>query len=145
MNEVNKYYLDTSALLPYYREEKVSRRIQELLSDIQPPVMISSLTKVEFASALARWVRMEEITDVEANLIENTFNGDIKMGLFIRHPLSPAHFSQAETWLLNRKTALRTLDALHLACSWSLKAELITCDNILQGSADILGIKSRII
>ena len=79
MNEVKKYYLDTSALLPYYHEEKVSRRIQELLSDIQPPVMISSLTKVEFSSALARWVRMEEITDVEANLIENTFNSDIKI------------------------------------------------------------------
>ena len=38
------------------------------------------------------------------------------------------------------KTALRTLDTLHLACSWSLKTELITCGNILQESADILQI-----
>ena len=145
MNEDKKYYIDTSSLLPYYREEKASRRIQELLSSIQPPVMISSLTKVEFASALARWIRMKEITEIEVNLIKNTFDNDIKSGLFIRHPLSSAHFRQAETWLLGRKSALRTLDALHLACSWSLGAELITCDNILQESADILGIKSRFI
>jgi len=45
-------------------------------------------------------------------IIAVPFNSDLKMGLFIRQPLSPAHFSQAETWLLSRKTALRTLDAL---------------------------------
>ncbi len=143
MNEDKRFYLDTSALLPYYREEKASRSIQDLLSQTKPPVLISSLTRVEFASALARWVRTEEISEVDANLIERTFNDDIKSGLFIRQPLTPIHFNQAETWLLGRKTTLRTLDALHLACSWSLKAELITCDNIMQRSADILGIKSR--
>ncbi len=106
--------------------------------------MISSLVKVEFASALAHWVRMKEMTDAEANLIENTFNSDIKTGLFIRHPLSAAHFNQAERWLSGRKTALRTLDALHLACSWSLEAEMVTCDRVLGESATILGIESSV-
>ncbi len=51
-------YFDTSAVLPYYREEQASNWIQALLESQTRPVLISHLTEVEFASALARWVRM---------------------------------------------------------------------------------------
>lgn len=140
-----KYYLDTSALLPYYRNEKISFRIQEILTAIEPPLLISSLTNVEFVSALSHWVRMKELAEAEAGLVENMFNSDIKQGLFIRQPVSPKHFDQAEKWISGRRTALRTLDALHLACSWSFEAEIITCDKILHESAELLGISSRLI
>jgi uncharacterized protein len=141
MKVATKYYLDTSALLPYYRAEDTSQSIQNILSNINPPVLISSLTMVEVASALARWVRMNELSDSEANLIELTFKDDIKKGFFIKQPLSATSFKQAEQWLLARNTALRTLDALHLACAWSQKAILVTSDNILSESAKILGIR----
>jgi len=49
-------------------------------------------------------------------------------------------YHQAEKWLSGRKTSLRTLDALHLACCWSMEAEIITCDAVLQQSAEFLGI-----
>ncbi len=140
-----KFYLDASALLPYYRNVKTSHRVQKLLTGIEPPVLISNLTKMEFASAIARWVRMNKLTDAEASLIENTFDRDIKLGLFVRQSISPKHFNQAEKWISSRKTALRTLDALHLACSWSSDAEMITCDKILHQSAKSLGISSRLI
>lgn len=51
-------YFDTSALLPYYRREHASERVQALLLSQSQPVLISHLTEVEVASALARWVRM---------------------------------------------------------------------------------------
>ena len=35
-------YLDTSALLPYYREEKLSPQVENLLREIQPPVPVNS-------------------------------------------------------------------------------------------------------
>jgi predicted nucleic acid-binding protein len=50
-------YFDTSALLPYYRQEQASEQVQALLSVQRQPVLISHLTEVEVASALARWVR----------------------------------------------------------------------------------------
>ena len=140
MNEVELFYIDTSALLPYYREELMSQQVESLLTSLRPPVLISNLTKVEFTSAIARWVRMGELNEVQANLLENTFNKDVNSGLFVCHQIMPAHFNQAEKWLSGRKTALRTLDALHIACSWDNTAKLITCDTIMHRSATTLGI-----
>ncbi len=142
MNEVEHYYIDTSALLPFYREEAMSQQVQELLISLRPPVLISDLTKVEFSSAVSRWLRMEEIDEAQANLVENMFTKDIHSGLFMNRTLITAHFSQAEKWLSSRKTSLRTLDALHIACSWGYEAKLITCDVIMHRSAEILGIDS---
>ncbi len=140
-----KFYLDTSALLPYYRNESSTQKIQKFLLKIDPPVLISSLTRVEFASAIARWVRMNELNEADAGLIENTFLEDIKSGLFIGQSMSLKHFNQAEKWISTRRTSLRTLDAIHLACSWSSAAEMITCDKILHHSAKQLGISSRLL
>jgi uncharacterized protein len=145
MNMPDLFYLDTSALLPYYREEPSSMKIQELLISMRPPVIISDLTKVEFAAALARWVRMNEVSDAQATYIENTFAKDVGSGLFLQKPIIKRHYLQAEKWLTGRKTALRTLDALHLACCWDLGAELITCDNILYQSSEALGVKNLFI
>ena len=109
-------YFDTSALLPYYREEPASRDVQALLGRLRPPVLISDLTRVEMASAIARWTRMNEIDEPQAALIENTFNQDLQSGLYLLRGLVSSHYHQAEKWLSTRKTALRTLDALHIAC-----------------------------
>jgi len=139
------YYIDTSALLPYYREERLSRQVESLLTSLQPPILISNLTKVEFSSAIARWVRTEELSEIQANLLENTFSKDINSGLFLCRQIMPLHFNQAEKWLSYRKTSLRTLDALHIACSWDNNAKLITCDTIMHRSAEILGIENTFI
>lgn len=141
----DKLYFDTSAILPYYRNESTSSVVQDFLLEIDPPVQISRLTKVEFASAIARWLRMEELKEAEASSIENAFSDDIKSGLFVVQSISANHFSQAEKWISSKRTSLRTLDALHLACSWSSKAKMITCDIILHQSAKSLGITSRLL
>ena len=143
MNVADQFYYDTSALLPYYREETLSKMVQDILISLQPPVIICDLTKIEFASALARWIRMDEISEAQANLVENTFAKDIGSGLFLCKTLNTSHYRQAEKWLYSRKTAIRTLDALHLACCWHVDAEMITCDNVLYQSARILGVRAR--
>ena len=111
MSEVETLYLDTSALLPYYREEPSSQKVESLLQSIRPPVLISDLTRVEFISAISKWFRMGEISESQANLLENTFFKDIRTNLFISQPLTTRHYRQAEKWLSSRKTSLRTLDA----------------------------------
>ena len=120
----------------------MSQQVESLLTSLQPPILISNLTKVEFTSAIARWVRMKELSESQANFLENTFNKDVNSGLFVCHQIMPAHFNQAEKWLSGRKTALKTLDALHLTCCWNNSAKLITCDTIMHRSATILGIES---
>ena len=139
------YYLDTSALLPYYREEKTSLAIQNFLSSLRVPVGISDLTGLEFASALSRWVRMKEITEPQASLVENAFAEDTRSGLFRRLSITTKHYLQAQKWIFSRKTALRTLDALHLACCLMAEVEMVTCDEVLSYSADALGVACRLI
>ena len=141
MKEGEPLYFDTSALLPYYREEPFSERIENFLRSLNPPVLISDLTRVEFVSAVSRWVRMGEITESQANLVENAFFGDIRCGLFLCLSLKEFHYRQAEKWLSGRKTSLRALDALHLACALFARAELITCDTVLSSAASVLGVK----
>ncbi len=142
MNEDKFYYIDTSALLPYYREESMSQQVQDLLISLRPPVLISDLTKVEFSSAVARWERTKEINEAQANLVQVTFIKDISSGLFVSRQIMPTHFSQAEKWLSSRQTALRTLDSLHIACSLGYNAKLVTCDAIMHRAAEILGIEN---
>ena len=143
MKEGETIYLDTSALLPLYRGEESSNSIQALLSMSTLPIFISSLTKVEFYSALSRWVRMGEITEVHAALIGSTFESHITAGFFTVRRITTSHYKQAERWLAARRTALRTLDALHLSCSQSLGTELVTLDKTMRQSADLLGIVIR--
>ena len=146
MNEAKLgYYLDTSALLPYYREEKASKAIQDFLSSLRIPVGISDLTGVEFASALSRWIRMKEITEAQAGLVENAFAEDTRSGLFRRLSITTKHYRQAQKWISSGKTALRTLDALHLACCFGAGMKTVTCDEVLASSADVLGVPCRFV
>lgn len=136
-------YFDTSAVLPYYREEAHSAQIQALLSAQTEPVLISHLTEVEFASALARWVRMGELTERQANRVEAAWYEDVEEGRFLLQPIAPGHFERARHWLLSRKTVLRTLDALHLATAAAHEAELVSLDTAMIDAAEFLGLRVR--
>lgn len=133
-------YLDTSAVIPYYRPEQASNAVQRLLLGAKTPVTISALVEVEVASTLARLVRMRELDERSAKLIASAFTEDMAAGRFIVHALTSAHFSLARDWLLGRKTLLRTLDALHLACASVCEARLVTLDRVLAGAGKKLGV-----
>lgn len=145
MSEAELVYLDISALLPYYREEPLSSAVEVFLLELTPPALLSDLTRVEFASALARWARMGEISEAQAGLLEDTFWQDQQAGLYTVHQLKRYHFARAERWLLDRKASLRAQDAVHLACCWEQNATLVTCDNLMYGAAGQLGLESRLI
>jgi len=70
-------------------------------------------------------------------------NADNDSGLYSLRPIINSHYHQAERWLSGRKTSLRTLDALHLACCWSMEAEIITYDLVLQQSAEFRPKKAK--
>lgn len=126
--------------MPYYRTEPASAAVEALLLAQATPVLISELTRVGFASALARWVRVGELTEPQANRVESAFYEDVAAGRFQVVPLVPATFQRATHWLLSRRTALRTLDALHLACTEANEARLVTLDTALADAAEYLGV-----
>jgi len=133
-------YFDTSALLPYYRQEQASEQVQALLLAQSEPVLINHLTEVEVASALARWVRTGELTEQQANRIEGAFGDDVRQGRFLRINIEAAHYQRAIHWIATRRTSLRTLDALHLACAEFQGACLVSEDEALLKAAEFLGL-----
>lgn len=134
------FYADTSAVLPFYRGESASDAIEHLLFAQHQPPVISELVRVEFASALARWVRMGELNEAQANRIESAFHEDVREGRFRLVSLDSSAFDRAMHWLLTRRTSLKTLDALHLACAEANQAPLLTLDQALLASAEFLGV-----
>ncbi|MHB8424922.1 MAG: type II toxin-antitoxin system VapC family toxin [Gammaproteobacteria bacterium] len=134
------FYVDTSVVLAFYRAEAQSDRAQRFLRGLKEPALISNLTEIEVASALGRWVRMEEISDADASRIHAAFESDIEQQYYRRVPLTTAHYRQATLWLLTRRTALRALDALHLACAARLQIQLATFDTSLSSAAATFGI-----
>lgn len=138
-------YLDTSALLPYYRPEPLSERVQDLLLSADEPVIITDLGRVEVASALSRLVRMDELSEQEALVIEGAFEDDIAESHFSIRALKPREFNKARKWLESRATALRTLDALHLASASLAGATFVTADASLRLSAEHFGVPYRLL
>ncbi|MGH8402591.1 MAG: type II toxin-antitoxin system VapC family toxin [Gammaproteobacteria bacterium] len=136
-------YADTSVVLSFYRAEPESRRAQKFLGSLKEPACISLLTETEFASALARWVRMRAISDADANRIHAAFQTDIDEGCYHVIPLTTAHYRQATAWLLSRKSPLRVLDALHLACAAKREIPLATFDRTLMSAAAQFGVSLR--
>lgn len=135
-------YLDTSALLPFYRQERRSDAIEELLRRQREPVVLGELVPLEFASALARWVRTTELLQVQAAKLERAFDEDLAAGRYAVRPLRSGHVALARRWLLTRSTTLRTLDALHLASAAAEGATLVTFDVALADAAEALGVPS---
>ena len=140
-----RYYLDTCAVIPYYREEPLSSAVQDFLVSITPPVYISDLTGVEFVSALARLVRVGDLDGGSADSIAKAFADDIKANLFVKSLFASGHCKQAEKWLAVRNTSLRALDALHLAICKKQDACLVTCDKVFFQSARQLGVNALLI
>jgi len=130
-------YFDTSAILPLYRTEPATAHAERMLDHWSG--VISALTEVEVASALARWVRMDELTQEQAHGLEATFAEDLLHGEFERTELQLQHYWRAREWLSQRSTPLRTLDALHLACAAETGLAIITADRTLATAAQHLG------
>ena len=127
-------YVDTSVLGAYYCPEPLSAAAETALRDLATPV-ISMLTEVEFASLIARKRRLRELTERQARAILDLFAEHVAEGFYRRVPLGTEHFLRARELVATLSSALRTLDALHLAAALGENLPLLTADRDLVRAA----------
>ncbi|MFP4398295.1 MAG: type II toxin-antitoxin system VapC family toxin [Desulfonatronovibrio sp.] len=137
-------YLDTSVVVSYYCPETISSQVQSLLRSQKKKPALSFLTEVEFASALSRKVRMNELGPVDANRILTKFTSHAEAGFYRIIPLEKAHYQLAKGWISLLTTPLRTLDALHLAIASSEELQLVTSDESFFSAARMLDLDARL-
>ncbi|MFP4108684.1 MAG: type II toxin-antitoxin system VapC family toxin [Desulfonatronovibrio sp.] len=137
-------YLDTSVVVSYYCPETISSQVQSLLRSQKKKPALSFLTEVEFASALSRKVRMNELGPVDANRILTKFTSHAEAGFYRIIPLEKAHYQLSKGWISLLTTPLRTLDALHLAIASSEELELVTSDESFFSAARMLDLDARL-
>ncbi|WP_251952439.1 type II toxin-antitoxin system VapC family toxin [Salinibacter ruber] len=115
-----------------YYAESLIERAEERLRALPSPV-VSWLTDVELHSALAKKVRRGELAEEDAERVQDLFRTHVSHALYEVAAIEHGDFVQARQWIARRDTALRTLDALHLAVAHRRDREVLTGD---EGVAD---------
>jgi predicted nucleic acid-binding protein len=118
-------YFDTSFLTPLVREENTSSRIARFMSGLPTGELAISLwTEVEFASLLAREVRIGDIRGDEAREADALFENVVQESFVVLSPSADDYFL-ARRYLHRYETGLRAGDALHLAIAGNHRADAI--------------------
>jgi len=137
-------YLDTSFLTPLFRTEPVSERIGHFLAAVPTGTLAISLwTRVEFASVMARDVRMKAINETTAHRLIEEFDALVDDSLHVLIPAT-ADFYLARDFVAEFATRLRGPDALHMAIARNHGMEVIlTLNDDLIFAARKLKIKAK--
>jgi uncharacterized protein len=132
-------YFDTSVLVAFYCPERLSSGAEKaILKDSEP--VLSILSVVEFASAISRKSREKTITIENVKSIWEQFNVHRSKGYYSIIALDSDHYASAASFIMQLKTPLRALDALHLALAAGLSTPIVTADKLLAKSAEKLNI-----
>lgn len=137
-------YTDTSVLVAYYYPEPLSPKVNKALSG-PAPLVISPLVEVEFHSAIARKVRLEELEPSDAAPLLSRFRAHLEGGYYRMVPIEAREYELARDWIAKLLTPLRTLDALHLATAFANDLEILTADKPLARAAKHFGVNCRLL
>jgi predicted nucleic acid-binding protein len=137
-------YVDTSALVACYIPEEKSGKVTRALSEAEENT-ISSLVVLEFLSAVARRARMRELSPDDGRRVISLFRLHVREGVYGFAPITQREYDMAGDWLAGLKTAIRTLDALHLAVTYASDLTLLTADTALAKAARTLGVPVQVV
>lgn len=133
-------YADTSLLVPLFARDAFNETAGRFLATQQPALLVSDFACAELASALAKKVRMRELTRVQAREALATFDTWLAPRL-PRFEMIAADVVLAETYLRRLDLPLRTPDALHIAIARRHGAALATFDVQMAEAAQSLGLQ----
>ena len=131
-------YLDASILVAILTVESFSGRADRFVRDHPIGLIISDLAAAEFASAIARRVRMREVTVDEARSDLSAFDSWAARAVQLIQ-VAPVDIALATAFLRRLDLTLRTPDAIHIAIAQRVEATLVTFDVRMAESARALG------
>ena len=134
-------YFDTSFLAPLLLEEATSSAVERFIAGLPTGTLaVSHWTKVEFASLLAREVRMGGLDRQTAREVDAEFEAIVAESFAVLLP--GAHdFNLARQYLGQHDTGLRAGDALHLAIAHNNRADAVySFDRTLLKAGAALGV-----
>lgn len=133
-------YIDTSALAKWYMNEAGSDAFSAYIQTLDIAI-ISTLTRTEMRSLLARRRRMGDLDAGLEPVLYAAFQDDISSGHLQLYAVANECFDEAANLLtLYPEQPLRTLDALHLAVArhYGIDA-LATADTVMANAATAMG------
>ena len=104
--------------------------------------MVSRWTQTEFASVLARNVRMRLQAEADARALMGAFEQDLDSSFFLYTPAAEDFVFASRLLLTSPTSGLRGADALHLAAAKNQNAALYTFDQTLLRAAATLGVSA---
>ena len=134
-------YFDTSFLVPLILPEAISEPIAAFFGGLSDEALaVSHWTRVEFASLLAREVRMGGLDAGTARAAGSRFEALIGESFAVLLP-NRDDFDRARDWLGHFEAGLRAGDALHLAIASNRGAEAIySLDKRMIAAGQTLGV-----
>lgn len=132
-------YFDTSFLAPLILEEATSAKIEAFFAKLPVgELYVSHWTRVEFASLIAREVRMGGLAESDALLAIGQFDEMMTESFQILAP-GVADYELAKAYIQYFATKLRAGDALHLAIASNNGAKMFyTLDDGLLNAAKLM-------
>ncbi|HXF69447.1 MAG TPA: type II toxin-antitoxin system VapC family toxin [Thermoflexus sp.] len=132
------HLLESSAFVKYYQLEAGSDQVIALMDDPTNRNFISWLTLIEVHSALARRVRMGELTDSEFKRMRAHLYAQLRLGR-----IRVVWWSRNHQWIAIRLLVkygptypLRALDAIQLAVALDLRSQGLL-DRLISADADL--------
>jgi predicted nucleic acid-binding protein len=132
-------YLDASVIIPFFLPDVFVARAKAFLFTEPSGLVISDFASAEFASAVGRRLRMKQLSFGEAQMALANFDIWIDRAAS-RTDTTSADVRSANTILRRLNLVLRTPDALHIAITQRIGAELATFDSRMAENARALGV-----
>jgi predicted nucleic acid-binding protein len=133
-------YLDTSVLVSLFASDTMSHRADAFLRTDPSVLIVSDFAVAEFASAIARHVRMQTLGAEAARIVFATFDAWIARETERVHTTG-SDVASANAFLRRLDLGIRTPDALNIAIAQRIGAELFTFDEQMAIDARTLGTK----
>jgi predicted nucleic acid-binding protein len=134
-------YFDTSWLIPLVAEEAASQQVGEQLASLdRGSLFTSNWALVEFASMLAREIRMGAMKAQEATQLRAGFEDLIQSSFLLILP-QQEDYSRAVSFLADATSGLRGPDAMHLAVAANSGAsQIFSLDKKMISAGRFLGL-----
>ncbi|MEX0721736.1 MAG: type II toxin-antitoxin system VapC family toxin [Balneolaceae bacterium] len=134
-------YIDTSSLVAFYVPEKNTDIVNSIVMNSEL-VQVSTLTHVEFISAVNKKFRIGTMTKKEVTAAIDEFERQVLQKIITELDFEHQHFDSAAMILKQTSYPLRTLDALHLAICFINKSSILSFDRVLVEAAKEFDIKA---